>query len=147
MRKRMQNASFLAALIFILAVNAVNAQQVQVKPVPGAKLVSLERLIPTATSQKIFFTAAVDPDCTPQNVPTLRTLLRPQHGTVDIADSEDYAYWQPPNIREKCNDKKIKGLRISYKSDEGYTGDDKVIILAIYPDSTAQQYVFDIHVW
>jgi hypothetical protein len=150
MSKAIHRLSFLSFIVTsgICAATVVSfGQQSRIKTIAGAKLFTIDKFVPTATDQKIYFLVSVDPDCSPQTPPTIRIVSKPQHGVINISDAEDYGAWQAPNIREKCNDKKTKGIKVSYKSDDGYTGDDEASILAIFSESSGQQFVFNIHVW
>jgi hypothetical protein len=73
----------------------------------------------------------------------VRKTSEPDHGTIEIVPAQGFGSWPKENPRSKCNDKKLPGLNLNYKSAQGYHGSDAFDILVMYPNGFAKpQQVF-----
>jgi hypothetical protein len=50
------------------------------------------------------------------------------------------------SLRSKCNQHKVKGMQVNYKSEEKYVGDDAVDLLILFPYGFAWELRIDISV-
>src|SRR5689334_23158397 len=50
------------------------------------------------------------------------------------------------NIRAKCNEHKVRGVQVNYKSAEKYVGDDAFDLLVLFPAGTAWEVHYDVSV-
>jgi hypothetical protein len=50
------------------------------------------------------------------------------------------------NSRSKCNQHKVKGMQINYKSAEQYVGDDAFDLLVLFPTGFAWEIHYDVSV-
>jgi hypothetical protein len=104
------------------------------------------RVVASGAKQRIGFFHAVHPDCTASGDVTLRVTKQPEHGTVETAATTNYPTYPKENIRVKCNEHKVKGMQINYKSAEKYTGNDEFDLLVLFPGGMAWEIHYDVSV-
>jgi hypothetical protein len=68
------------------------------------------------------------------------------HGTVEITPTTHFPNFPKEAIRFKCNQHKVKGMQINYKSAEKYVGDDAFDLLVLFPAGTAWEVHYDVSV-
>jgi len=73
-------------------------------------------------------------------------IKQPEHGTVEIRPASIYPGYPKENIRSKCNQHKVRGQQIHYKSAEKYVGDDKLDLLVLFPGGFARELHVNISV-
>ena len=104
------------------------------------------RVALSGTNQRIGFYTALNPDCTASGNVNIRVTKQPEHGTVETTPAINFPTYPKENIRSKCNEHKVKGILLNYKSAEKYTGDDTVELLVLFPDGFAWQVHYDVSV-
>jgi hypothetical protein len=104
------------------------------------------RVVPSETNQRIGFFNAVNPDCSASGVVNVRATKQPKHGTVEITTATNFPSYPKESIRYKCNQHKVKGMQINYKSAEKYIGDDALELLVLFPGGFAWEIHFDVSV-
>lgn len=72
----------------------------------------------------------------------VRETSKPAHGTLEIVPAQGFSQWPKDNVRSKCNDKKLRGFNIIYKSNDGFHGLDGFDLTAFYPEG----FIREIHV-
>src|SRR6266511_2575700 len=103
-----------------------------------------KRYVASGTSTKLGFYTALNPDCTAQGFLTIRVAKQPEHGSVEIVETISF-----PNYVgsfSKCNQHKVKGVLVTYKSAPKFIGSDAVDLLALMPGGFAWENHFDISV-
>jgi hypothetical protein len=88
------------------------------------KPLRLNRFVPSGEERNIGFVVALFPDCTSRGMTVGRVLKPPAHGTMTFAAAESFSSYLATSRLASCNDKKLPGLNIVYKSDDGYLGED-----------------------
>src|SRR6478672_4581699 len=91
------------------------------------------RIVPSGTNQRIGFFNALNPDCTASGDINVRITKEPEHGAVKITTATNFPGYPKENLRFKCNQHKVKGMQIDYKSAEKYIGDDAFEALVLLP--------------
>jgi hypothetical protein len=71
---------------------------------------------------------------------------QPDHGTVETTPATNFATYPKDNLRYKCNQHRVKGVQVNYKSAEKYVGDDALDILVLFPGGFAWEVHYDISV-
>ena len=89
---------------------------------------------------------ALNPDCTSQGTVNIRITKQPEHGAVNIAAATVFPSYPKENIRYKCNQHRVKGMQINYKSAAKYTGDDALELLVLFPNGFAWEVQYDVSV-
>jgi hypothetical protein len=112
----------------------------------GSKKKQFTRVVASGTKQRISFFHAVHPDCTASGNVSVRVTKQPEHGTVETAATTNFPGYPKENIRSKCNDHKVRGMQVNYKSTEKYVGSDELDLLVFFPAGTAWEVHFDIDV-
>jgi hypothetical protein len=102
------------------------------------------RYVPSGITRTLWFLYAAKPDCSLMGSTEVRTTKEPAHGAVEIVPTEDFPTFARDNVRFKCNDKKIRGLNVDYKSAEEYVGPDEFDLLVLWPGGNAWDMHFNI---
>jgi hypothetical protein len=58
---------------------------------------------------------------------------QPEHGTVETTTATNFPSYSKEHIRYKCNQHKVRGMQVHYKSAEKYVGDDALDLLVLLP--------------
>src|SRR5262249_26191398 len=64
---------------------------------------------------------------------------QPEHGTAEIAAATSFPNFERENIRYRCNQNKVRGQQVNYKSAEKYIGSDTLDLLVLLPGGFAQE--------
>src|SRR5262245_61387240 len=116
----------LAVLAFGLCSSSAFAQE-------GLEKKQYTRVVGSGSNQRIGFYTALDPDCTSQGLVTIRVVKQPEHGAIEITPANSFPGYPKENIRAKCNDHKVRGMQINYRSAEKYVGSDVLDLLVLFP--------------
>jgi hypothetical protein len=114
--------------------------------IEGQENQTFTRVVASGTKQRMGFFHALHPDCTATGDVNVRVTKQPEHGTVETVGTTGYARYPKENIRSKCNQHKVKGMLVNYKSAEKYTGNDEFDLLVLYPGGFASELHYDISV-
>jgi hypothetical protein len=112
----------------------------------GLEKKQFTRVVASGTNQRIGFFYALNPDCTASGNVNVRVTKQPEHGTVEIATATNFPGYPKESIRYKCNQHKVKGMQINYKSAEKYVGDDAFDLLILFPGGFAWEVHYDVSV-
>src|SRR5262245_44970195 len=104
------------------------------------------RHIPSGAKRTIEFLAAVNEDCGKADGYDIKVVQQPEHGTIEIVPGSGFAKWPKDAQRAKCNDKRIPGLNVNYKSANGFLGTDEFEIFAMTPSGWAREVHYTIKV-
>jgi hypothetical protein len=111
----------------------------------GLEKKQFTRVAASGTNQRIGFFTWLNPDCTSGNV-NVRVTKQPEHGTVEITTTTNFPSYPKEHIRSKCNDHKVRGVQVNYKSAEKYVGSDELELLVLFPTGFAWEVHFDVSV-
>jgi hypothetical protein len=136
----MKTKLLLAILAFGLLSSSAFGQQ------EGLEKKQWTRVVASETNQRIGFFPFVNPDCTAAGNVNIRVVKQPEHGTVETVPTLNFPAYSKENIRFKCNQHKVKGVQVNYKSAEKYVGDDALDLLILYPGGFASELHIDISV-
>ena len=106
----------------------------------------LARVVTSGTNQRIGFFYAVNPDCSASGDVNIRVTKQPEHGTAEFAAATLFPNFEKENIRYKCNDHKVRGMQVNYKSAEKYVGSDELELLVLFPAGFAWEVRYNIDV-
>ena len=121
-------------------------QQESNQIVEGLPKMNWARVVASGTNQRIGFFYAVNPDCSANGDINIRVTKQPEHGTVETAAATDSPNFERENIRYRCNQKKVRGQQVNYKSAEKYIGSDTLELLVVFPGGFGQEVHFNINV-
>ena len=108
--------------------------------------VNWARIVASGTNQRIGFFYAVNPDCSANGDVNIRVTKQPDHGTVETAVATDFPSFERENIRYRCNQQKVRGQQVNYKSTEKYTGSDTLELLVLFPGGFGEEVHINIDV-
>jgi hypothetical protein len=108
--------------------------------------VNWARIVASGTNQRIGFFYAVNPDCSANGDVNIRVTKQPDHGTVETAAATDFPSFERENIRYRCNQQKVRGEQVNYKSTEKYTGSDTLELLVLFPGGFGEEVHINIDV-
>jgi hypothetical protein len=112
----------------------------------GLQKHQLTRVVPSGTNQRIGFFSHLNPDCTTTGDINVRITKQPEHGEVKITTTTNFPGYPKESLRYKCNQHKVKGMQVNYKSAEKYVGDDALDLLILFPAGFAWEVDYDISV-
>ena len=104
------------------------------------------RVVPSGANQSIGFYTSLNPDCTSRGTVDIRITKQPKHGALNTAAATGFANYPKENIRYKCNQHRVKGMQINYKSVVKYSGDDAFELLVLFPTGFAWEVQYDVSV-
>jgi hypothetical protein len=104
----------------------------------------------TAVSGKplrlMFYSDSTNPDCTVAGQSTVRVTQPPQHGTVRITRTREFAVFRAGSLQSACNTRRVSGTLAQYVSHRGYFGPDSVSLEYISYGGTSGQRTYSINV-
>jgi len=109
-------------------------------PAPGPPVptpIRLNRFVPTGEERLVAFYPTLFVDCSSRGPTVGRITTKPTHGTLGLAQGDSFTFYTQNSTLSACNNKKVNGLVITYKSDDGYTGEDDASLLLIFADGNA----------
>src|SRR5262249_10398940 len=92
----------------------------------GLEKKQITRVVASETNQRIGFFTALNPDCTASGNVNIRVTKQPEHGGIETTSTTNFPGYPKENIRFKCNEHKVKGIQINYKSAAKYVGSDEL---------------------
>jgi hypothetical protein len=112
----------------------------------GLKKEQITRVVASGSKQTVRFYYALNPDCITRGSPEVRVTKQPEHGMVETAPVQSFPSYPKDNIRFKCNQQKVRGVQVNYKSADKYVGDDEFDLLVLFPGGMASEVHYDISV-
>ena len=104
------------------------------------------RVVASGTNQRIGFFTALNPDCTASGNVNIRVTKKPEHGSTETTTTINFPGYPKEHSRFKCNDHKVRGMQINYKSAEKYVGSDELELLVLFPNGFAWEVHYNIDV-
>ena len=105
----------------------------------GLQKMDWTRIVASGTNQRIGFFYAVNPDCSASGDINIRVTKQPEHGAVETTAATDFPNFERENIRYRCNQQKVRGQQVNYKSTEKYTGSDTLELLVLFPGGFGEE--------
>ena len=87
-------------------------------------------------------------DCTAWDVKEIdaRVIQQPKNGTVQLVEDTIVVGYKPDHPGHKCNGKKIRAIKINYKSADKFTGVDEFDMFIMWPNSKGNEKHFTVNV-
>jgi hypothetical protein len=104
------------------------------------------RVVASGTNQRIGFFTALNPDCTASGNVNIRVTKQPEHGSTETTTTINFPNYPKEHSRSKCNDHKVRGMQVNYKSAEKYVGSDELELLVLFPNGFAWEVRYNIDV-
>jgi len=114
--------------------------------VEGLRKEQVTRVVASGKGQRIGFYFALNPDCSASGDVEVRVTKEPEHGKADTATVTSYPGYPKENLRFKCNEHKVRGVQINYKSADKYVGDDALDLLVLFPGGYAYEHHYTVSV-
>jgi hypothetical protein len=112
----------------------------------GMKHFDYTRFVPAGVKRTVGYGYGANIDCSPMTDIDVRVTKEPEHGAVELVSGEFFPAFAKDNPRVKCNDKKIRGMKINYTATKGYMGDDTFQVLILFPNGFAYETDYNITV-
>jgi hypothetical protein len=112
----------------------------------GLEKKQFTRVVASGTNQRIGFFTALNPDCTASGNVNIRVTKQPEHGSTETTTTINFPGYPKEHSRSKCNDHKVRGMQINYKSAEKYVGSDELELLVLFPNGFAWEVHYNIDV-
>jgi len=116
------------------------AQEGAAEAIAMPKPVSISRFIPTGEQRTMNFVASLFPDCASRGPIVARIMKAPSHGTLSFLDGDSYPNYVANNPLSSCNGKRSPGLKVIFKAEDGYQGEDMAEVFLMFPDGTAAEW-------
>jgi hypothetical protein len=104
------------------------------------------RYVITGKEMRVGAFTWTEGDCSSMGDSVVRVTKQPEHGTVKTAPGSFYPAYAKEHIRYKCNQHKVQGTLVNYKSEDKYIGPDAVELLVIFPQGSAWEVSIDLNV-
>jgi len=88
----------------------------------------------------------VQSDCSPGPIPDVRVITPPTGGKHRLEEITIPIDRKPDNSRAHCNGKPVQAFGVFYKSNDGFTGRDKIVLDVDFKSGTVRRFVYDISV-
>ena len=85
-------------------------------------------------------------DCTARGNINIRVTKQPEHGSTETIGTITFPSYPKEHVLFKCNDHKVRGMQVNYKSAEKYVGSDELELLVLFPAGFAWEVHYDISV-
>jgi hypothetical protein len=112
----------------------------------GLEKKQFTRVVASGTNTRISFFAWTNPDCTAIGNVNVRVTKQPEHGKVEITTTTNFPGYPKEHVRFKCNEHKVRGAQVNYKSAEKYVGDDALELLVLFPNGFGWEVHYDVSV-
>jgi hypothetical protein len=112
----------------------------------GLQKKQFTRVVASGTNQRISFFHALNPDCTASGNLNIRVTKQPEHGTAETTTATNFPTYPKESLRARCNEHKVRGVQVNYKSAEKYVGSDELELLVLFPGGTAWEVHYNIDV-
>jgi hypothetical protein len=112
----------------------------------GLEKKQFTRVVASGTKDQIGFFYKLNPDCSASGNVNIRVTKQPEHGSTETTTATNFPNYPKENIRSKCNEHRVKGMQVNYKSAEKYVGDDTLDLLILFPAGFAWEVHFDVSV-
>jgi len=87
---------------------------------------------------RILFVQNLNPDCSVRDIPTVRVLTPPAHGTEAVKTIEDFGTTVAFPMVFGCSKNKARGAALDYVANADYTGPDTMTYEVIYSNGVDQ---------
>jgi hypothetical protein len=98
------------------------------------------------TNQRIGFFYWLNPDCSSAGNVNVRITKQPEHGSTETVTTSNFPFFSKDNVRARCNEHKVRGIQLNYKSAEKYVGNDELELLVLFPTGYAWEIHYDVSV-
>ena len=112
----------------------------------GLEKKQFTRVVASETNQRISFYVYLNPDCTASGNVNIRVTKQPEHGSVEITPTINFPSYPKEHVRFRCNEHKVRGLQLNYKSAEKYVGSDEFELLVLWPTGFGLEVHYDVSV-
>lgn len=103
-----------------------------------------QKVVSTNVVTKIDAQYYINPDCSVYGDVQYRVLRKPSHGDIAFTKGEGFPYFTSDNVRVSCNSQKTPTLDVNYRPSDGYTGEDRVEVIYIFGDGSANRVDYNI---
>jgi hypothetical protein len=104
------------------------------------------RVVASSKNQRIGFYTYLNPDCSSTGEIEIRVTKQPEHGSTETTTTINFPTYPKEHVRFKCNEHKVKGMQVNYKSAEKYVGNDELELLVLFPNGFAWEVRYNIDV-
>ena len=112
----------------------------------GLEKKQFTRVVLSGTNQRIGFFHANNPDCSASGTVNLRVTKQPEHGSVEITPTINFPSYPKEHVRFRCNEHKVRGSQLNYKSAEKYVGSDELELLVLWPTGLGWEVHYNVSV-
>jgi hypothetical protein len=112
----------------------------------GLEKKQFTRVVASGKNQRIGFYTHLNPDCTASGNTEIRITKQPEHGSTEITLAINFPSYPKEHVRFKCNEHKVRGWQLNYKSAEKYVGSDEFELLVLWPTGLGWEVHYEVSV-
>jgi hypothetical protein len=112
----------------------------------GLEKKQFTRVVASGTNQRIGFFYWVNPDCSSGGNVNVRITKQPEHGSTETTTTSNFPFFPKDSVRARCNEHKVRGVQLNYKSAEKYVGNDELELLVLFPNGFGWEVHYDVSV-
>jgi hypothetical protein len=112
--------------------------------VSAADHVLRDRTAFTGSQQMIDYYMALNADCSPAGMPTVRIATPPTHGRLAAETGEAHSSYDKTDPRSACNAKNAPAMILSYMPEAGYRGRDTATVEILFGVGSLRTYDYNI---
>jgi hypothetical protein len=112
----------------------------------GLEKKRFSRVVGSGANQRIGFFTYLNPDCTAPSDTEIRITKQPEHGSVETKSATNFPSYPKEHGRARCNEHRVRGVQVNYKSAEKYVGIDELELLVLFPNGFAWEVYYGISV-
>lgn len=128
MRKYYVLAFSAAALLTGCVINPPKPAPPPVPTVQGVQAYNISKSVLAGQTLTVAHSISLNPDCTSRGFATLRIVQPPAHGVANIVTRNDYPSFYGKNPRAECDKQKHPGRFVDYVPENGFVGQDFLIV-------------------
>lgn len=113
---------------------------------PDPARADIAKAVPSGRTQQIDFFASLHPDCSATGIPVVRLIDGPSKGLITTEAGRDFLAFPRGNVRSRCNNRRVAGLKLLYRSTDAFTGADRVKILILSGSGMQREAIYTIEV-
>jgi hypothetical protein len=82
----------------------------------GLEQKQFTRVVPSGKKSQLGFFTSLHADCTSRGDADIRIIKQPEHGSIETVPTTSFPGYAKEHVRYKCNQHKVKGVQVNYKS-------------------------------
>jgi hypothetical protein len=108
------------------------------RPIVSSGPMTINKTAVAGATTRIIFASSTNPDCTLRDIPTVRVLAQPLHGSAISLQAQDFGNFTGTMVA--CVKVKVSGIAVDYVPAPGYAGPDFMTVETIFSNGVDRTY-------